>query len=67
MAAYEAHNEKVRSTVPVERLIEWQPEDGWAPICKALAIPVPTEPFPHVNTRAEFFERIGSAVPAPND
>lgn len=67
MAAYEAHNDKVRATVPAGRLIEWQPEDGWAPICKALGMAVPKEPFPHVNTRAEFTERIGSPVPAPND
>jgi hypothetical protein len=34
--------------------VEWHPGDGWAPICAALALPVPDEPFPHVNTTAEF-------------
>jgi len=53
-AAFEAHNDYVRSIVPSERLIEWQPGDGWLPICHALDVPVPDEPFPHVNTSEEF-------------
>lgn len=65
MAAYEAHNLHVRSSVPASRLTEWQPEDGWQPICAALKLPVPNEPFPHVNTRSDFAERIGSDTPAP--
>ena len=34
--------------------IDWQPGDGWEPICAALDVPVPAEPFPHTNTTAEF-------------
>jgi len=54
MAAYEAHNAEVRASVPAGRLIDWQPGDGWEPICRALGLPVPAEPFPHVNTTSEF-------------
>jgi Sulfotransferase domain len=53
-AAYEGHSQAVRAAVPAERLVEWHPGDGWAPICAALRIPVPSEPFPHVNTTSEF-------------
>ncbi len=59
MAAYEAHNAAVRSEVPPERLFEYQPGDGWAPLCAALGMPEPDEPFPHTNTRAQFRERAG--------
>jgi hypothetical protein len=52
--AYEEHNAAVRATVDPARLVDWQPGDGWDPICAALSIPVPTEPFPHVNTTADF-------------
>ena len=55
MAAYEAHNQRVRDTVPADRLLEWRPGDGWGPICSALGLPEPDEPFPHVNT-AEMFQ-----------
>jgi len=52
--AYERHNDHVRETVPAERLVEWRPGDGWAPLCAALGVGVPDEPFPHVNSTAEF-------------
>jgi hypothetical protein len=54
IAAYDAHNEAVRHTVPRERLIDWTPADGWGPICAALQRPEPEAPFPHVNTTDDF-------------
>ena len=57
MAAYDRHNAAVRREVPPEQLVEWQPGDGWAPICSALGVPVPAEDFPHVNTTEEFVSR----------
>lgn len=59
MAAYERHNANVRASVPAERLLEWQPGDGWAPICERLGVAVPDEPFPVSNTTAEFRELRG--------
>lgn len=61
IAAYEAHNREVRASVPHERLIEWQPSDGWRPICAALELPVPSAPFPHENTTADFRTALGLA------
>jgi hypothetical protein len=52
--AYEEHNALVRATVPRERLVDWQPGDGWEPICAALGVPVPDSPFPHTNSKDEF-------------
>ncbi len=57
IAAYERHNEEVRQTVPVGRLIEWQPGDGWAPLCTALNLPVPDEDYPYVNKTKDFLAR----------
>jgi hypothetical protein len=54
MAGYDRHNASVRAEVQAERLVEWQPGDGWEPLCRALRVPVPDEPFPHVNTTADF-------------
>jgi hypothetical protein len=53
-AAYLRHNAEVRAGVPADRLVEWQPGDGWEPICAALGLPVPAEPFPHSNSTADF-------------
>jgi hypothetical protein len=52
--AYDAHNAAVRTTVDPARLVEWQPGDGWEPLCTALDVPVPADPFPHVNSTADF-------------
>ncbi len=52
--AYERHHEAVRRRVPAGRLVEWTPGDGWGPICAALDLPVPEDPFPHTNTSGEF-------------
>jgi hypothetical protein len=54
MTAYDAHNAAVRAEVPSDRLIDWQPQDGWEPICSALRIPVPSIAFPHANTSDDF-------------
>jgi hypothetical protein len=62
-AAYERHNDEVRAAVPADRLLEWRPGDGWEPICSALDVPVPAEPFPHVNTTADFRAMAGFDQP----
>ncbi len=54
MAAYERHNAEVRANAEPKQLLEWTAGDGWEPICNALGVPVPDEPFPHVNTTEEF-------------
>ena len=62
-AAYERHNATVRDAIPASRLVDWQPGDGWEPICKALGVPVPAEPFPHVNSTDEFRVMVGIDPP----
>jgi hypothetical protein len=58
-AGYERSNEEVRRSADPARLVEWRPCDGWEPICAALGLPVPEEPFPHENTTADFRARQG--------
>jgi Sulfotransferase domain len=54
IAAYAAHNAAVRAAVPSGRLVEWLPSDGWGPLCAALGVPIPADPFPRSNSTAEF-------------
>ena len=58
-AAYDEHNEAVRSAVDPDRLFEYQPGDGWGPICAALGREVPQAAFPNTNSRAEYRARRG--------
>ena len=60
IAAFERHNAEVRRAVPRERLLEWRAADGWAPLCAALGVAVPSEPFPRVNTSEEFLARFNA-------
>jgi hypothetical protein len=61
--AFERHNAEVRRVVPRERLLEWRAGDGWAPLCAALGVPVPSEPFPHVNKTADFLAMAAAQKP----
>lgn len=63
LAAYDKHNRRVLENAPSERLLIWNASDGWEPLCKALNVPVPEEPFPRSNTKEEFLSR-RSAVTA---
>lgn len=56
--AFHNHYDKVRETISSDRLLEWSVGDGWEPICSALDISVPDEPFPHSNTREDFQEKL---------
>ncbi len=56
-AGYERHLEQVRAEIDPGCLIEWQPGDGWEPICRGLNAPVPNRPFPHLNSTADYLAR----------
>lgn len=64
LAAFERHNAEVRRAVPKARLLEWRAADGWGPLCAALGLPVPAEPFPRVNSSEEFHARLAAQPPA---
>ena len=57
IACFEAHNQDVIDSVPPEKLLVYEPGQGWEPICEFLNVPVPEEDYPRVNTTEEFTER----------
>ena len=52
------HIEEVKRMVPADRLLDFEARQGWEPLCAFLGVPVPSEPFPHVNDTAEIKKRI---------
>jgi len=59
LAAYRRNNEKVRATIPADRLLIFNPVDGWDPLCRFLDVPVPEGNFPRSNARDEFWALFG--------
>jgi hypothetical protein len=55
---YEENNRRVVEEVAPDRLLVFEVTEGWKPLCDFLGVPVPDEPFPHVNDKAEFNARI---------
>lgn len=66
IAAYNAHNERVRRTIPPERLLVYDVREGWEPLCRFLGEPVPAMPFPRANS-AEDFPGIHERIAAKRD
>jgi hypothetical protein len=59
----ERWNQEVEASVPAERLLVWEPRDGWEPLCEFLGVDVPAEDLPKVNDTDAFRDGImGAAV-----
>ena len=56
--AFVAHADAVKAEIPASRLLVYEVRDGWGPLCAFLGVPVPDEPFPRTNDRAEFWDRV---------
>jgi len=54
ISRYNQYIEEVKAAVPAERLLIFQVNQGWGPLCTFLNIPVPPTPFPNVNDTKEF-------------
>jgi hypothetical protein len=61
-------HEGVKRTVPADRLLVWNPREGWEPLCEFLEVDVPSEPLPRLNDTMSFREGIiGGAVDTVNE
>jgi Sulfotransferase domain len=61
IGVYRAHIDAVQRAIPAERLLVYDVAEGWAPLCRALGVPVVREPYPRVNTRSEFRRAMAGA------
>ena len=63
--AFERHNATVRSSVSPERLLVYEVGEGWPRLCEFLGVPVPSTPFPRVNSREEMQRMMAGAGGPP--
>jgi hypothetical protein len=61
-------NDEVKRTVPADRLLVWDPSEGWEPLCRFLEVDVPAGELPRLNDTASFREGIiGGALGVLNE
>lgn len=51
---FRQHNAEVRRRIPPDRLLVYEIDQGWEPLCRFLDVAVPTTPLPKTNTTEEF-------------
>lgn len=56
ISVFNAHNDKVRETIDPQRLLVFEVEQGWAPLCAFLGRPTPSVTFPRLNSSRQFIE-----------
>jgi len=50
---FQRRNQEVIDALPGERLLVFNPKEGWEPLCTFLGVAVPDRRFPRVNSRDE--------------
>jgi hypothetical protein len=67
-AAMRRWNDGVKASVPADRLLVWDPSEGWEPLCEFLEVDAPVEPLPRLNDTRAFCEGItGGALTSVNE
>jgi hypothetical protein len=56
---YRANIERVRTEVPRDRLLEFDPAEGWPKLCAFLEVAIPDCEYPHVNTTEQYRKKAG--------
>jgi hypothetical protein len=62
---FRRHTEAVKQAIPPQRLLVYEAGQGWEPLCRFLDVPIPKEPYPSENSRAEFIARVRSGQGGP--
>lgn len=55
------HERMIRDLVPKERLLVFEPKEGWAPLCTFFGRTVPDVGFPRVNDTEYYLAKIRQA------
>lgn len=55
---FNRNTKEVKDTVPVDRLLIFNVAEGWEPLCRFLGVEAPDMPFPRVNDRETFKQRV---------
>ena len=57
---FHSHNTALKAAFGPERLLVFEVAQGWEPLCRFLGVPVPTTPFPKVNSTEDFLQMVAA-------
>jgi len=63
---FRRHTEVVTATISPQRLLVFHVGEGWERLCRFLGVPIPAEPYPSENSRAEFISRVQAQQSGPS-
>jgi hypothetical protein len=55
---FERHTQRVKERIPHDKLLVFDVQEGWEPLCRFLNVEVPDKRFPHLNDTQAFNERV---------
>ena len=58
---YRIHNHRVKTLVPPDKLLVYNVQQGWKPLCDFLGCEVPTAAFPHENVKGEETQKLAAS------
>ena len=65
---FKDHIDEVKRAVPAEKLLVYSVKEGWEPLGEFLGASVPEdEPFPHLNDRQSFRDRVMKMIQGPRE
>ena len=62
--AFDRREAEVRADVAPDRLLIFEPTDGWEKLCPFLGVPIPSTPYPFTNTTEDFRAQMQMQKPA---
>ena len=64
---FNEHADRVKATIPADRLLVYEVKQGWGPLCDFLGCDAPGTPFPRVNSREETRRLLEAMVEADDN
>jgi len=58
---FNAHNERVKRIAPADRLLVFESNEGWDPLCAFLGTAVPSTRYPRINTTDDYVAALKGA------
>jgi hypothetical protein len=65
VSVFNAHRAEIEAAFPPSRLLVFDVQEGWAPLCKFLGCEIPPISFPRLNSSREFVRQEWADEPQP--